>query len=99
MSAVSEFGEELPLFLQALSQKEAGDNGAIVFAKTLSGATPDSFAKALQRTSHLFFLFLRENQKLSTRKARLVCDGFKAAARSEYKRLRMASGPTHSGSG
>jgi hypothetical protein len=57
------------LFLQALSQKEAGDNGAIVFAKTLSGAAPEFFAEALQRTSHLFFLFLREDQKLSTRKA------------------------------
>jgi hypothetical protein len=98
MSSVSEFGEELPLFLEALSQKKPGENGAIVFARALSGATPDSFAEALQRTSKLFYLCLRDKMKISVREARLLRGGFEEAARREYKRLRMASGATNTGS-
>jgi hypothetical protein len=99
MPAIPEIGEELPLFFQALSQMKPGEDGAIVFAKALSGATPDSFDEALQRTSNLLFLFLREGQKLSARKARRICNGFETEARSEYRRLRTVGGATKTGIG
>jgi hypothetical protein len=99
MPDIPEIGEELFLFLQTLGQMQPGENGALAFAKTLSGATPGSFAEALERTSVLLFLALREEGRWSARKARRYCDSFEATARGEYSRLRNASGKTKAGTG
>jgi hypothetical protein len=85
-----ELGEELFLFIDALKQM-IGEDGARVFAKTLSGATPDSFAEALQRILGWICPFYRE-LGLSAENARRECEKFEAAAMSEYARLRAASG-------
>jgi hypothetical protein len=90
-SRLPELGEELFLFMAALKQMKPGENGAHVFAKTLSGATPDSFAKALQRILGWLGLFYRE-MGLSADDARRECDKFESATASEYARLRAASG-------
>ena len=68
-----------------------GEEGAHVFAKTLSGATPDSFAEALQRVLKWLGLFYR-HMGLSSDGVRRECGKFEAAATSEYARLRSASG-------
>jgi hypothetical protein len=81
-----ELGEELFLFMDALKQMKPGEDGAHVFAKTLSGATPDSFAEALQRILHWICPIYREIG-LSAEDARRECAKFQAAARSEYARL------------
>jgi len=50
-------GEELFLFLGALRQMKPGEDAARLFAKTLSGATPGSFAEAVQRILAWISLF------------------------------------------
>src|SRR5262252_4175084 len=86
-----ELGEDLFLFLGGLKQMKRGEDGAHVFAKTLSGATPDSFAEALQRILGWVCLFYR-HMGLSADDRRRELDKFEAAATSEYTRLRATSG-------
>jgi hypothetical protein len=86
-----ELGEELFLFFRALKQMKPGENGAEVFAKTLAGATPDSFAEALQRTLGWLCPFYRQ-MGFSADDAQRECDKFKAVATREYARFRAASG-------
>ena len=83
-----ELGEELFLFLDALKRTKQGDDWAGVFAKRLCGATPDSFAEALQRILGWIFPFYRE-MGLSEYDARSGCDQFEATAKSGSARLRM----------
>ena len=99
LKKLPELGEELFLFLDALKRMKPGEGGAHVFAKTLSGATPDSFAEALQRILGWLCLFYREEVGLSADDARRVCDKFEATAKSEYARLRAASGAAKAGRG
>ena len=91
-----ELGEELFLFLDALKRMKQGDDWAGIFAKTLCGATPDSFAEALQRILGWILPFYRE-MGLSEHDARRRCDQFEATAKSEYARLRMAGGAVKAG--
>jgi hypothetical protein len=91
-----ELGEELFLFLGALEQMKPGEDGAHVFAKTLPGATPDSFAEALQRVLGWLSLFYRR-MGLSVDDARRESHNFEAVTTSEYARPRAASGSTKAG--
>jgi hypothetical protein len=91
-----ELGEELFLFWDAIKQMKPGEHGGCVFARTLSGATPDSFAEALQRMLAWIFLFYRE-EGLSELDASRECDEFEATAAREHARLRAASGATRAG--
>jgi hypothetical protein len=94
-----ELGEELFLFLDALKQARPGDDWARVFAKTLSGATPDSFAEALQRILGWIYPFYQDVMGLSADDARRKCDRFEATAISEYARLLTAAGAVKAGRG
>jgi hypothetical protein len=96
-STFPELGEELFLFLAATKQMKPGDHGGHVFARTLSGATPDSFAEALQRILVWLSLFYRENLGLSEFDSSLMCGDFEAKATAECARLRAASGATKAG--
>ena len=91
-----ELGEELFLFMDAVKQMKPGDDGGRVFAKALSGATPDSFAEALQRILGWIYPFSRK-MGLSADEARRDCDQFEATATSEYARLRAAAGAVKAG--
>jgi hypothetical protein len=99
VSEVSKLGDELlwPWF-EALDLVKPGDDGApLVFANALSGVTPALFDEALQRAENHIFLAYREWPEISEREARLVSKRFEEAARREYERLQMVSGPTNTG--